>query len=284
MSTPAAPAYLLTSPEEGCELIPAPSAPAGACRLLLSFDYDGTLKRHDDTLEPGFFELMRALAPRGVCWGINTGRSLHKLAAELAELPLMPHFICTCERYVYLAGADGRLAPAAAHNARCCRANLELRERLLPAWRLTLEQLRARFPEAEWELAADDPLSIEAATPEALDALLPGIAPYAGAEGVAIQRAGRFMRLSDARFTKGSALRYVQHSLSVPEGSLFIMGDGHNDIDAFRHFPRAFCAAPADAHPEVISWLREHGGYVSPAPGVLEAVHFWLQKRLPQIP
>lgn len=280
MLPPAAPAYLLCSPEEGCVSVPAPAPATGACRLLLSFDYDGTLKQHDDTLEPEFFALMRRLTTLGVRWGINTGRSLHKLEGELPLLPHMPHFICTCERYVYMAGEDGLLHPAAAHNARCHRANMELRERALPAWQATLQHLRSRFPEAEWEVAADDPLSIEAATPETLDILMPHLEPHAAAEEVAIQRAGRFMRLSDARFTKGSALRYVQQSLGVPEEQLFIMGDGHNDIDAFRHFTHAFCAAPADAHPEVTAWLREHGGYVSPAPGVLQAVSFWLEKTL----
>lgn len=274
-------AYLLCSPEEGCVRIPAPSLPAGRCRLLLSFDYDGTLKPQDAPPEPEFFHLMRELAPLGVYWGINTGRSLRKLEPELELLPLMPHFICTCERYVYLSGDEGRLSPAAEHNARCCRANLALRERILPSWLEALQQLRSLYPEAEWELAADDPLSIEAATPAALDLLMPHLQPFADpSRSVAIQRAGRFMRLSDARYTKGSALRRVQQMLGAQESALFIMGDGHNDIDAFRHFTRAFCAAPADAHPEVIAWLREHGGYISPTTGVLSAVRFWVQRQL----
>ena len=277
MSRPSEPAYFLHSAEEGCAPIPGFSRPAGECRYLLSFDYDGTLRLHGGAPEGAFFPRMRELARRGVRWGINTGRSLHKMAAELPLLPLMPDFICTCERYVYMADATGRLTPAGAHNARCFAANIALRERLLPTWQPALRELRRALPSLSWEVAADDPLSIEAADSATMDELMPHLAPFAGGD-VAIQRAGRFMRLSDARFSKGSALRYVQQALGVEEPHLFLMGDGHNDIDAFRHFAGAFCAAPCDAHPDVAAWLREHGGYLSPCPGVCEAVDFWVRK------
>lgn len=272
-------AQLLESREEGASIpLPRPAEPsAQPCRLLVSLDYDGTLRAEGESgVHPAFFEHMSTLRHHGVRWGVNTGRSLHKLAGELASFPYQPDFICTCERYAYMADERGHLRPAAEHNTRCHAANLAVRELVLPAWLELLPRLRQLHPGCAWEIAADDPLSIEAADSAALDALMPRLSDFAQQwPTVAIQRAGRFMRLSDSRFTKGSALRHIQQAWRVPEECLFLMGDGHNDIDAFRHFPRAFCAAPANAHPDVLHWLRAHGGYISPEPGVLQALLHW---------
>lgn len=265
--------YPLSAPEEGCVLLPhRPTPPAEGCRYLLSLDYDGTLKPEGAEVDAAFFDLVLQLRAHGVLWGINTGRSLHKLAAELEHLPYQPDFVCTCERYVYPAGADGRLRAAAEHNAACHRANIELRRRLSPGWQAALEPLRSEA----WQFAPDDPLSIEALDSATMDSLMPHLAPFAS-ERVAIQRAGRFMRLSDARYSKGSALRYVQQLYGVQEEHLCLMGDGHNDIDAFRLFPRAFRAAPHTAHPDVILWLQNNNGYISPESGVIDALRRWAE-------
>lgn len=276
--------YLLSSPEETTVALPLrPHTPLGQHRhYLISLDYDGTLHRSTTGIEPGFFDYMHRLRGHGVLWGINTGRSLRALAEELKNFPILPDFVCTCERYAYLAQpGTGRLTPAAEHNARCHSANMALREQLLPAWQATLARIRRELPHLAWEIAVDDPLSIEAADSATMDALMPYLAPQPSGQ-VAAQRAGRFMRLSDARYTKGTALRYVQQHFGVPEQQLVLMGDGHNDIDAFRHFPAAFCAAPADAHPDVQAWLRDHGGHISPHTGVLHALGFWaLRQQLP---
>lgn len=270
--------YTLSAPEEGEALIPGLSAPAdGSCRWLIALDYDGTLHRASAGIEAGFFSYMQTLRAHGVRWGLNTGRSLPKIAPELAHFATMPDFICTCERYVYLAAPGERLHPAAAHNARGYRANAELRSRVLPAWLRMLCMLRREQPALEWQLAAADPLSIEAEDAATMDAILPYLEPFIS-ENATLQRADRFVRLCDARFNKGSALRCVLQQWGVSESALFLMGDGHNDLDAFRHFPHAFCAVPADAHEDIVGWMREHGGFVSPAPGVLHALAFWAKK------
>lgn len=271
--------YVISCPEEGEAEVPDLSLPrTGRERLLVSLDYDGTLHQREKGLEAGFFNYMRRLREHGVLWGLNTGRSLRAMAGELAAFEHMPDFICTCERYAYVADAEGRLQPASTHNARCHEANLRLREQTLPAWEAMLRALRQELPDLPWQLAVEDPLSIEAADSATMDAIMPYLLPFER-EGAALQRADRFVRLCDARFNKGSVLRYVQQLRGVEESSLFLMGDGHNDIDAFRHFPHAFRAAPANAHPEVQAWLREHGGYLSPEPGVLPTLSIWASRR-----
>ncbi len=269
------PPHLLTVP--GC--VPPMVQP---CRWLVALDYDGTLRSpHGDPVPASFLELMRRWRPLGLRWGINTGRSLPYLLGELLPLlPELPDFLCTCERYVHMADARGRLRAARLHNGRCLVDNLALRERCLPVVQAAMAQLRRERPELQWEYAADDPLSIEALDSATMEEMLPTLRQLERMlPGAAIQRAERYLRFSDARHDKGSALAYVARAWRVPGERLFIMGDGQNDIGAFELFPEAFCAAPATAHPEVLAYLRARGAYVSSGTGVEEALRHWFQQR-----
>lgn len=267
----------MVAPEES-KVPPGLAAPfAGPCRLLVSLDFDGTLREPSGpAVPPEFYEQMAAWRHLGLRWGINTGRSLPYLLEELLPCsPLLPDFICTCERYIYLADDSRLLQPLTAHNAICRACNLALRQVFTPVLHERMAQVRAEYPRLVWEFATDDPLSIEAADSETMDALIPLISPLVRRHpGAAIQRAGRYLRFSDARFSKGTALSRILTEWGVPQSRLFIMGDGQNDLDAFRHFPAAFCAAPSGAHPEVLRWLAQRHGCI--AAGVLPALRLWL--------
>ncbi len=273
---------MTTGTAEGC-VPPGTAAPAPCpCRRLISLDYDGTLRAESGApIPPDFFRCMEEWRAHGVRWGINTGRALDYLLQDILPCsPVLPDFICTCERYVYLAAEDGRLLPAEAHNATCRQHNLELRAVLTKPLHTLLRRLRCTHPGLQWELAANDPLSIEAADSATMDALVPHLQPLA-TTGITIQRAGRYLRFADSRHNKGTALAYVMQAWNVAQEDTFIMGDGHNDLDAFRMFPRAFCATPATAHPEVADWMRrQHTGYISPTPGVLSALRTWFTERV----
>lgn len=260
---------ILRSEEEGDILLPGRTVPAvGSCSFLASLDYDGTLRRKNgrpEDVDMRSFPLLGQLRRHGVRWGINTGRCLSDMAEALRFLPLQPDFLCTCERYVYLAGADGLLHPLTQYNAQCLAANARLRSEALPAWNAALDSLRCELPHAQWNIADTDALSIVAKDSETMDLLMPRILELASSlPGVAAQRAGKYLRLSDARFNKGTALRAVISAWHVPEKRLFLMGDGHNDLDAFRLFPSAFCAVPADAHSDVLHWISQHHGRLFP--------------------
>ncbi len=269
-----------------CRALPGLAAPfAGPCRYLISLDYDGTLRADEGPpVPPAFLALMARWRPQGLRWGINSGRSMTYLLGEL--LPALeqaggcsgtlPDFLCTCERYVHLADEQGRLLPDEEHNARCLADNLALRVACLPAVQASMARLQCQHPEWAWEYAADDPLSIEAADTPTMDAMLPDMLRLAATlPGATVQRAGRYLRFSDARHHKGSALACVNRAWGVPAAHIAIIGDGQNDIDAFRHFPGAFCAAPAGAAPEVADYLGRHGGYLSPRRGVADALLHW---------
>ena len=265
--------------EEG-QLLPGKALPfAGSCRWLISLDYDETLRSQNPAqpIPPVFFELMREWRPLGIRWGINTGRTLPYLCGELLpHSPFLPDFICTCERFAYVAQEDGRLHPLRGHNARCHEDNMLVRARIMPAFHECLAGLRASQPQLEWIIAPTDPLSVEALDSATMDAIMAYLAPFLQTlEGVTAQRAGRYMRLADARYCKGTALQTVARQWQVPPHRWALLGDGHNDLHAFRLFPQAFCGAPSTAHSDVLAYLRACGGYVSSTPGVMEILHAW---------
>ena len=265
--------------EEG-QVLPGVALPfAGDCRWLISLDYDETLRSADPhhPVPEEFYELMRHWRPLGIRWGINTGRSLPYLCQELLPpAPFLPDFICTCERYAYVAHADGRLHPLREHNARCHEHNLQVRARVCPLLHARLHELRCSLPHLRWIIAPDDPLSVEAEDAATMDAIMAFLSPFLGTlEGVAAQRAGRYMRLADSRYCKGSALRVVAEQWQVPSAAWVMLGDGHNDLHAFKLYPDAFCGAPANAHADVKAWLREHGGFISTSSGVMECLLAW---------
>ena len=165
--------------QEGCTP-PGLAAPAPVpCRWLVSLDYDGTLRATEPPyIAPAFWELVQRLRPFGVRWGINTGRDLPYLFSELAVCcPVLPDFICTCERYVYLADAAGYLRPMEEHNRTCEAINLRIRREFQPTLHHSLAAIRRAHPHLQWEIAATDPLSVEAADSETMDALMPMLTP-----------------------------------------------------------------------------------------------------------
>lgn len=265
--------------EEG-HVLPGFALPfSGACCWLISLDYDETLRSNDPQypVPLEFYELMREWRSLGVRWGINTGRTLPYLCQELLPTaPFLPDFICTCERYAYVAQEDGLLHPLREHNARCYEHNMQVRERMVPLLHAQLRELREIMPALQWIIAPTDPLSVEAEDAATMDAIMAFLEPFlAGLDGVAAQRAGRYMRLADARYCKGSALRAVAERWKVPSSAWVMLGDGHNDLHAFRMYPDAFRGAPSNAHADVLAWLRENGGYISSTHGVMDCLHAW---------
>ncbi len=266
------------APPEG-SVLPGKTAPLqGDCRYLMSFDFDGTLRsKIGAPICPEFFELMEELRPFGVRWGINTGRNLPELIHEIGPcLKQLPDFFCTCERYAYFTDESGTVRPDVLNNERCEAHNNALRAQHQQRVRQGLEEMAERFPHVTWRSDPLDEFSVIALDEASMNELYPFLQELsAELDGFTLQRAGRYVRFSDARYTKGTALECVVRAWNLPEENLFIMGDGHNDIDAFCHFPKAFCACPLNAHADVLEHAQSVGAYHSPETGVLEAIRHW---------
>ncbi len=269
---------LLVSAEEGTVYLPPHGQLPLPCRFLLSLDFDGTLCCGNSCRpDPRFYNHILQLREYGVRWGINTGRTLPEMSQFLPELELQPDFLCTRERFVYMVRKDGTWHAAMEHNASCHVAQLAMQQRLQAEWSAFLPKLCAACPGTEWHTSPIDPLSIIARDSDTMDLLMPHFATLLRAHpDTRMQRASRFMRLTDARFNKGSALSYVLRAWHVPEENLFLMGDGHNDLDSFRAFPKSFFAAPASGHPDVVNWVCTHGGHIFP--DVPDALEKWAER------
>lgn len=251
-----------------------PAQPAltdsGEAEWLLSFDFDGTLWSRDASpgISAGFFDLMRCWRSCcGVRWGINTGRSLNYLLEEFNRVaPFSPDFIVTCERYVYRADEEnGVLRPDMERNTACRHAH----EEVFRLHHVRLEdffvELRRRHPASRWSRDAEDPYSIEVEHMPDLDLFSPLVAGVLkDCPELSVQRAGPYLRFCHTSYNKGTSLRHIAGAWGVPEERIAILGDGHNDLDAFRLHPGALCACPCNAHAEIKIFLRERGGYVSP--------------------
>lgn len=269
---------------EEFDTLPGRAAVDGSfCRWLVALDYDGTLRGDDACpIEPEFLSLMAAWRPYGVRWGINTGRSLGYLCEELLScLSVLPDFLCTTERFAYLANGQGCVVPAMDFNRESFEANARLRRELHEPLAAEMARICALHPEWEWVFAPNDPLSVQAKDSATMDAIAPLLQPFVDSlAGVAMQRASRFMRLSDARFNKATALGYVMQQWQVDAAHLFAMGDGHNDLDVFKRFPSSYFGCPADAHPDIIALMPSMGGHVSESRGVISLLRRWFEERV----
>lgn len=271
------------SVEEFCILPGFAAVDSTPCRWLVALDYDGTLRGEDACpVASDFLKLMEAWRPYGVRWGINTGRSLGYLCEELLScVSVLPDFLCTTERFAYLADRNGRVVPAMDFNRESYEANARLRRELRAPLAAEMARIGSLHPEWDWAFAPNDPLSVQARDSATMDGIAPLLQPFVDSlEGVAMQRASRFMRLSDARFNKATALHYVMRQWQVDAGHLFAMGDGHNDLDVFRRFPESFFGCPADAHPDIIAQMPAMGGHVSQSRGVISLLLRWFEERV----
>lgn len=179
--------------------------------------------------------------------------------------PFSPDFIVTCERYVYRADEDGVLRPDMERNTACRHAH----EEVFRLHHVRLEdffvELRRRYPASRWSRDAEDPYSIEVEHMPDLDLFSPLVADVlTDCPELSVQRAGPYLRFCHTSYNKGTSLRHIAGAWGVPEERIAILGDGHNDLDAFRLHPGALCACPCNAHAEIKIFLRERGGYVSP--------------------
>ncbi len=251
------------------------------CRWLISLDYDGTL-RHDEApyIDAEFFEQMAAWREHGVRWGINTGRSLYFLLEDYTEISaVLPDFICTCERYAYVSDDAGMLHACHRYNVGCDEDHIALRARLGEVIGEEFKRMGERNPEVEWEIDDSDPLSIAAADPESMEKLMPTVYEIQSRyPELGMQRAGRFMRYCDGRYSKGSALDQVRKHWEVEEAHCFIMGDGENDLDTFKHFPTASCAAPTHSHVDVLNYVNARGGDTQHE-RVIDALRRWAKEQ-----
>lgn len=262
------------------QALPAPESP----RLLLSFDFDGTLHEPEAgyPLDPRFFDVIQQLREKyGALWAVNTGRSLFQTVQGIneAKFPFLPDCLIAREREIYKPSPLGRWVDMGRWNTDCAKAHAKLFRKS----RRVLKKLR-KYVETEtsarWIEQEDEPAGVIATTEEEMERIS-NMADELCAKTPMLshERNTIYMRFSHAEYNKGSALKALAESMDLQPESTFAIGDGHNDLTKLNRDIAHHIACPANAHPEVQRCLLDQGGYLAKAcysHGVLEALeHFF---------
>lgn len=266
-----------------------PLPPVPQARLVLSFDFDGTLHHpaEDPPVSRSFFDIIERLhREHQAVWGINTGRGMpHMLEGFLeSRFPFLPDWVVVREREIMLPNSDGRWLPLADWNRRCEKEHA----RLFRHARKLLKEIRREIEEhtgARWITEDGDPAGIIARTEEEMAWIAGRVAELARDEPLlGWQRNTIYLRFGHRRYQKGSSLAEVARHHGVASDHVFAAGDSHNDLDMLDTAVAAMLGCPANAVPEVRARVIAQGGHAASAlhsAGVIEALERWFPRSEP---
>lgn len=249
-------------------------------RLILSFDFDGTL--HDPAQTPpvplGFFPVIRHLRENhGAVWGINTGRSMPQMIEGFIEsrFPFIPDWVVAREREIYFPNAFGRWLPHKEWNDTCEKAIHKLFKRS----KKVLKEVRREISEhtgAQWIEMDGEPAGIISRTEEEMEWIVGHISPIVAAmPDLGWQRNSIYLRFGHLKYQKGSSLAELGRLYEIGVEARFAMGDSHNDLEMLSPEYSGLAACPENAVPAVREKIIERGGVIATrahGDGVVEAL------------
>lgn len=237
-------------------------ADAGATRLLIVLDIDGTVLLEDETLSPGVVEAVADAHAAGHEVMLATGRSWEGTHGILEALALAPDYVVCSNGAVILKRADDAFADALAYE----RFYIETFD---PTEVLTL--LREHLPDArymvelpdggrlyteelhDWnlhdadkvpfeQLSAQEVCRVVVVSPDETDADFVELVERIGLNEVSYAVGwSAWLDIAPQGVDKSTALERVRSWLGIAPADVLVMGDGRNDVGMFR-------------------WAREHGG------------------------
>ena len=249
-------------------------------RLLLSFDFDGTL--HDPATLPGvpvdfFTEVKRLRETQGAVWGINTGRSMPQVLEGLVEskFPFLPDWVVGREREIYFPNAVGRFAPQKDWNERCEKEIT----RLFKKAKKTLQKIRSEVEQhtgASYIEMKGEPGGLISRTEEEMEWIVGHIGPLmAEVPDLGWQRNSIYLRFGHTNYQKGSSLAEVARLYGIPTSHVFAMGDSYNDVEMLSEQYSGGAACPGNAVGAIRELILARGGLVaegSAGVGVVEVL------------
>lgn len=253
--------------------------PVGSPKVVLSFDFDGTL--HDPSATPSvpprlFEVLLRLRRDHHAIWGVNTGRSIEHVAEGLAEggFPFRPDWVIAREREIYLTAGNGWL-PHLEWNQRC----EEEIHALFRESRELLDRIRDEVLDhtgAEWIEMDGDPAGLIARREEDMEWIMPRVeALTKEMPQLGWQRNSIWLRFGHRDFQKGSSLAEIARVFEVPAAQCFAIGDSHNDFEMLDPKNAGMIACPRNSVAEIRVHVDAHGGYLcdeAHGTGVVEAL------------
>lgn len=258
-------------------------------KLLLSFDFDGTL--HDPSENPpvprAFFDTIRGVREtRGAVWGINTGRSMPQVVEGFIEsnFPFLPDWVIGREREIYFPNSFGRFLPHKAWNENCEK---EI-HKLFKKSKKVLKKVRSLVEEhtgAQYIEIDGDPAGLISRTEEEMEWIVSEITPLvAEVPMLGWQRNSIYLRFGHSNYQKGSTLSEVARLCGLDTARTFAMGDSHNDMEMLseEHSGMAACPSNSVAAIQQLIAARQKGMITQAAHGhgVVEALRVMFEAGL----
>ena len=252
-------------------------------RFILSFDFDGTLVHPEGEFRfhPGLGDMLRVLRGQGAAWLINTGRSLEQTLQGLGQYGIFqePDFIIAQECEIYKPGFFSRWTDYGSWNRQARRAH----EHFLRDHKQFLGDVKRHVETSTKGQFMDGELGqvgIVAHSDEELDQVCAIIDQHrTQAPGIGYQRNGVYLRFSDSRFSKGSALGELARLLELNPSQCFAAGDNHNDLSMLDTRVAHMIACPGNALEPVKAHVKNQGGFIAQGTasyGMIEALqHFF---------
>ena len=252
-------------------------------RLLLCFDFDGTLVNHESEpcFHPAMGEMLRDFKRRGAAWVVNTGRSLSQTLVGLAQnnIFMQPDYIIAQECELYRPGFFRPWKDFGSWNRQARHAHDRFMEQH-SAFLAAMQAHVAAQTRAEFLMGDLGQVGIVAVDEAEMDAICEVIEVKRGSQReIGYHRNGRYLRFSHADFSKGTALRELARLLGLSREQIFAAGDNHNDLSMLDPRVAAHIACPGNALDPVKEHVLARGGFVATKPaseGMMEALeHFF---------
>ena len=261
---------------------------------LISTDFDGTLVEHGNPapFSPLLVEILHTLRARGVCWAINTGRSLSSLEEGLESfaLPIHPDFVITTEREIFQPAANGHgWEDFGPWNERCARLHTELFTAAAPmlaevttfVQKETGADLQYGRRTRRSHGTAEEIAGVVARDDSEMDRIVARLeAIRAQVPKFSYQRNSIYLSFCHADYDKGTALAELGRLLGIAAEGTFAIGDHQNDLPMLTGVHAHHVACPANSIDEVKRVVRSAGGYVAReaySAGVIEALRFYCE-------
>ena len=255
-------------------------------RFILSFDFDGTLVHPEGEFRfhPALGDMLRVLRNQGAAWLINTGRSLQQTLTGLGQYGIFqePDFIIAQECEIYKPGFFSKWTDYGSWNRQARRAHEHFvrdhKQFLADVKRHVETETKGQFMEGEL-----GQVGIVAHSDEELDQVCTIIDQHRNlAPTIGYQRNGVYLRFSDSKFSKGSALEELARLLELNASHCFAAGDNHNDLSMLDTRVARMIACPGNALPPVKAHVQKQGGFVAEgiaSCGMIEALqHYFAPK------
>ncbi len=237
---------------------------------LVATDLDGTLVgRNNPYFDCVAFrdEMEKLRRERGVKWVVCTGRSgpmFRKIFRPLYELGLQPDHIVLEDAFIYEVRGRMRFKSFAAWN----KTVWQLVERVEEETRRAFREWESFF--GKWDFGIDRLVvgrrrmsfffQSTAAADRALGVLREKAAPY---PYLKVEQFAQAVYVGHDVFTKGLALSELTRMLGLRSADVLAIGDGRNDLSFLEPSVSRFVGCPANAKPEVMEFVSQHGGHIA---------------------